>query len=102
MCCAIGAVGKLRGMDMTKMDAESMTENGKLGKLFNIADCLVREIEYENDDSEYGFWNQKDDESIEEYYDRQNVLRWSRMSIWCNEKIKATEEFRAKRGWSND
>lgn len=45
--CAIGAAGKLRGVDMSKLDPEDPeTVAGK----FDIADCLVREIVWENDE----------------------------------------------------
>lgn len=45
--CAIGAVGRLRGMDMSKMLPENW---GALAKEFGIAQAMVREIEYENDE----------------------------------------------------
>jgi hypothetical protein len=45
--CAIGALGKARGIDMSKVNPEN-TE--KVGLLFDIADPLVREIVYHNDE----------------------------------------------------
>ena len=45
--CAIGTVGKARGLDMTKVDPEEYEE---VGKLFGIPQSLVREIEYINDE----------------------------------------------------
>ena len=56
MVCAIGAVGKKRGIDMTEMDAEYATDNGDLSKMFDIAESMVREIEYENDDRDTFWW----------------------------------------------
>lgn len=45
--CAIGAAGKLRGVDMSKLDPEDAeTVAGR----FNVADCLAREIVWENDE----------------------------------------------------
>lgn len=45
--CAIGAAGKLRGVDMSKLDPEDIeTVAGK----FDIADCLAREVVWENDE----------------------------------------------------
>lgn len=45
--CAIGAAGKLRGVDMSKLDPEDAeTVAGQ----FDIADCLAREIVWENDE----------------------------------------------------
>lgn len=45
--CALGSVGRLRGMDMTGLDPEA---HHKLGEAFGIAPCMVQEIEFENDD----------------------------------------------------
>jgi hypothetical protein len=45
--CAIGAVGKARGLDMTKIDPhDPETVAGKFG----IPDALAREIVFENDE----------------------------------------------------
>src|ERR1700743_408586 len=45
--CAIGAAGKLRGVDMSTLDPEAReTVAGR----FYIADCLVREIVWKNDE----------------------------------------------------
>lgn len=113
-CCALGAVGKLRGIDMTEMDGESMTEDGKLGEMFNIANQLVREIEYENDDKEWGFvwfgdtslpkkngqYVDKHGLTKEEWMDKEDEVRWGRIYIWAQAQIKRTEAFREKRGWS--
>ncbi|WP_315782207.1 MULTISPECIES: hypothetical protein [unclassified Bradyrhizobium] len=45
--CAIGAAGKVRGVDMSSIDPEdSDTVAGK----FDIADCLAREIVWMNDE----------------------------------------------------
>ena len=85
--CAIGAVGKARGIDMTGMDAEIMTEDGKLGEMFNIADPLVREIEFVNDDSEYQWYNKRDNETLQEYIDRRDGERWIRIRNWVDQQI---------------
>lgn len=50
--CAIGSVGKARGIDMSKLDPE---EYSGIAYTFGIAEALAREIEYENDEG--GFWN---------------------------------------------
>lgn len=63
MCCAIGAVGKARGINMVGMDPDSMTEDGKLSKMFDIADSMIREIEWENDEGgSYWYAENKRDE----------------------------------------
>lgn len=46
--CAIGSVGKLRGVDMSKLDPEDA--EGVAGA-FDIAPSMAREIVYENDEA---------------------------------------------------
>ena len=45
--CALGCVGARRGIDMSSLDPQ---ENEVVASALNIAECLAREIEYENDD----------------------------------------------------
>jgi hypothetical protein len=45
--CAIGAVGQARGIDMKKIDPE---DYGRVSSVFNIAEPLVQEIVYVNDE----------------------------------------------------
>lgn len=69
--CAIGAAGKLRGVDMSGLDPEDAeTVAGR----FNIADCLAREIVWEND--ECGRRKETPDE------------RFRRMRKWVRSQIK--------------
>lgn len=78
--CAIGAAGKLRGVDMAKLDPEDAES---VAVKFNVADCLAREIVWEND--ECG----RRKETPEERYAR--MRRWIRSQIkdplfdvvWC-------------------
>jgi hypothetical protein len=45
--CAIGAAGKLRGVDMSNLDPDDPeTVAGR----FDVADCLAREIVWKNDE----------------------------------------------------
>lgn len=46
--CAIGAVGKKRGVDLKKMDSENYS---MVADTFNIAEAMVREIEWINDEA---------------------------------------------------
>jgi hypothetical protein len=91
--CAIGAAGKLRGVDMTNLDPEDAeTVAGR----FDISDCLAREIVYMNDDGsclqEFEWRDGKRrwrGETPEERYDR--MRKWVRSQIkdplfdvvWC-------------------
>ena len=46
--CLLGAVGKLRKIpDLEKLDPE---DHDRLGNLFDVAPCLIMEIEFENDE----------------------------------------------------
>lgn len=45
--CAIGAVGKARGLDMSDLDPYEIVT---VALKFGVADALAREIAYENDD----------------------------------------------------
>lgn len=127
-CCALGAVGFARGIDMTEMDPEYVTYSGELSKMLDVADALIREIEFENDEgggnwfpqlkygdngfplmetNERGFRErlyETNDQgervnangmTKQDYEDRQDELRWSRMRKWVDSVIKnppATEE----------
>lgn len=74
--CAIGAVGIARGIDMSGLDPE----NGELvGKAFGIAECMAREITYENDE-----------------FDAYRTVpmtpqqRWQHMRDWAQRHLKET------------
>lgn len=45
--CAIGALGKARGVDMSNVDP---FEPSEVAPLFNIAECLAQEVAYMNDE----------------------------------------------------
>lgn len=68
--CAIGAVGKMRGVDMTKIDPE---DSVTVASLFDISDALAREIAYENDEGTFRL------ETPEQ--------RYSRMRAWVQGQI---------------
>lgn len=68
--CAIGAVGRARGVDMARIDpGDAETVAG----IFGIATCMAREIVYENDE---GF---SQDSSI---------ARWVKMRAWIKSEIR--------------
>ncbi len=72
--CAIGAVGKARGVDMSKLDPEDYSSVA--GK-FGIAEPLAQEIVYLNDEG--GPWKETDEH------------RFARMRRWLDTAIsKAT------------
>ena len=78
--CAIGAAGKLRGVDMSNLDPKDTdTVAGK----FNIAYCLACEIVYINDE-----WGRPKETSEERFV---RMRKWIRANIndslfdvvWC-------------------
>ena len=70
--CAIGCLGKKRGIDMSKLDPE---EPDDVGKAFDIAGCLAAEVFYENDEHSYS-------ETPED--------RWERMREWVSSKLTSS------------
>jgi hypothetical protein len=73
--CALGALGRKRGIDTGKIDAEDPDE---VAAAFGIARSLAAEIEYENDE---GRWYGPA-ETPEQ--------RWQRMRAWVDGQIKET------------
>lgn len=69
--CALGVVGKARGVDVTKLDAE---DPAGVGEAFDIASCLAQEIVYMNDE-----WGSCHETPAE---------RWARMRRWVASQIK--------------
>ena len=69
--CALGAVGRLRGLPIDLIDNEDWAD---LSERFDVAECLAREVMYENDEGSVGY------ETPEE--------RWQRMSRWIDYHLK--------------
>ena len=46
--CALGVVGRARGLDLSKIDTEDWQQ---LSSTFGIAESMAREVMYENDES---------------------------------------------------
>ncbi len=69
--CAIGAVGKARGIDMSNLDPEDIE---RVAATFGISPALAREIVYENDEC---VWGNEGDE-----------VRFRRMRKWIEDNIR--------------
>jgi len=69
--CAIGAVGLARGVDIAILDPDNPEQ---VAGIFGIADCMVREIAFENDES---VWREETPEH-----------RFHRMRGWAESNIK--------------
>ena len=77
--CALGALGKARGIDLTKLDPEDDCDTRKAARMFDIADQLALEVVYENDE---GYWG-REPETDEQ--------RWVRMRKWVGGLIRETD-----------
>jgi hypothetical protein len=71
--CAIGALGKARGVDMTALDPD---DNETVAGKFNIATPLAQEVVFENDEA--GRWNETPE------------ARFTRMRAWVVSHIRDT------------
>jgi len=70
--CALGALGRTRGLDMTNIDPE---DREAVAKAFGVAESLAAEIMYQNDE---GPWRAGPGE------------RWEHMHEWVRRQIKET------------
>lgn len=81
--CTIGALGRVRGIDMSKIDVEDPEQ---VAAAFGIAHQLASEIEYWNDENDYRWEtdaagkHQRIEETPEE--------RWTRMRAYIASQIK--------------
>jgi hypothetical protein len=71
--CTLGAIGVKRGITLEALDPE---DPDTLAEKFGIAQQLIREIEWENDEGGY---------------DRNPEERWERMRRWVASKIKKAD-----------
>lgn len=92
--CALGCLGRARGIDLSGFDAETMAESYDFRPLrdaFDIAEPLAQEVMYENDEGgpykpgrhENGRWV-RDEETPEE--------RWTRIRVWAAKQIRVRED----------
>lgn len=78
--CALGCVGKARGVKLDDLDPIAMEENqewSELAKRFNIAESLAREVMAVNDGD--GAWIS---------HDETPAKRWTRMRKWVAEQVQ--------------
>lgn len=73
--CTLGVLGEKRGLDMTNLESDDTL---KCSEMFDIAEPLVQEIVYMND--EYFEWRQVGKLSPED--------RWTKMRTWVELQIK--------------
>jgi len=68
--CALGAVGKARGLDIKKIDPY---DPDQIARTFGIASAMAREIVFMNDEAAY--------------YNETPEGRWSRMRKWAESEL---------------
>jgi hypothetical protein len=74
--CALGVVGRKRGVELAELNPE---DSWYIGKVFNIAESMAREIVYMNDED---YW------SSGWYKEESTENRWIRMREWVASNIK--------------
>lgn len=72
--CTLGVLGAARGLDMSKVDTE---DREAVAKLFGLAEAMVAEIFFENDEWET-FWPKPGLDQAQ---------RWRRMRGWVESQI---------------
>jgi hypothetical protein len=82
--CAMGALARHRGVDMSKAQTELEDEDGDhewatefAGDILGIAPALAKEVAYENDE---GVWSETP------------AQRWARMRRWAAAKIAPAQD----------
>lgn len=69
--CALGALAVARDIDVDNLDPE---DSSTVANTFDIAECLAREVVYENDEGGS--------------YSETPERRWARMRAWAKRQIK--------------
>lgn len=70
--CALGVLGAKRGIDLDTLDPEDYKQ---VASAFGVANALVREIVWENDEFRWG--------------NATPEQRWQHMCDWCRANLKA-------------
>ena len=74
--CALGAVGARRGVDLEALDVD---DYHKIAEVFGVAEPLIRELEYEND------------EASDWYRKRTPEQRWQHVHGWAMGKLRPVQ-----------
>lgn len=82
--CAIGALGKARGVDMSKLDPECP---GQIAPVFNIAACLAQEVTYMNDEWHRYYYDPYEPGKAQQQHEETPERRWTRMREWVAEQL---------------
>lgn len=83
--CAIGAVGKVRGVDMSKLDPD---DYNSVAAAFGIPHQLAQEIVYMNDEA-FGYHG----------YQAEGPSRYGRAGVWMRRPYTPEERFEKMKNW---
>lgn len=76
--CALGAVCQHRQLpNLEEIDPDDGDHHEDLSGMLDVAECLIREVEYENDE---GAWSETPEQ------------RWTRMRRWVDRRLKPTKD----------
>lgn len=75
--CAIGSVGRLRGIDMSELSPD---DPDTVAKAFGISTAMAREIVFQNDEAEAWYASVKETPEA----------RWQRMRDWAVGNLRVT------------
>ena len=84
--CTLGVVGAARNLDMSAIDPDDAEV---VAEKFGLAEAMVREIVYENDEY-FGSYKWVDGE--QKYVRETPEERWARMRKWVDSQIKQTDQ----------
>lgn len=72
--CALGSIGKARGLDLAAIDPEDEDHHKQLAGAFDVAHQLIQEVEFMNDEG---------------VYRETPAQRWDRMRRWVDQNVMA-------------
>lgn len=88
-CCALGALARAKGLDITNADPEDDQVAEELAVKFDVADCLTREVIWANDEWDSGYRRVRDYTGEHLGFRPDTPAeRWQRMRKWVEGQIK--------------
>lgn len=90
--CALGALARAKGIDITDADPEDDQAAEELAIKFDIADCLAREVIWANDEWNIGYRKVRNYTGEHMGFRADTPAeRWRRMREWVEDQIKKPE-----------
>jgi hypothetical protein len=92
--CALGALGKARGIKMTDLHLD---DAGQIAKAFGTCATMVREVEFENDEFDDVERYASLEEAEEHEAGETGYVRWLRVRQWIDATLRRGETWQAAR-----